>query len=137
MWLAYVAYHQMVQIQLFRVLVVRFVLSLMVLEILFDITTNYCLISQFWYISKVVKNQWNCKVSFFMSCSQHNGPVKLTGPFLADLRRMLRMSYCALLLSVVRRRPSVVRLSSVHTFERLLLWNPWDNFFQTSYVAFC
>ena len=35
MWLAY---HQMVEIELFRVLVVRFVLSLMVLEILFDST---------------------------------------------------------------------------------------------------
>ena len=49
--------------------------------------------------------------------------------FLAHLSWRLRMSYCD-------PSPSI-RSSSIHSFERLLLWNPWANFLQTSCGAFC
>ena len=49
--------------------------------------------------------------------------------FLAHLSWRLRMSYCD-------HSPSI-RSSSIHSFERLLLWNPWANFLQTSCGAFC
>ena len=63
----YVLYYQMEEIELFRVLVVRFVLSLslMVPEISSDITIILTI------ISKAVKNLWNCQVFCFMKFSQH------------------------------------------------------------------
>ena len=83
----------------------------------------------------------HCLLRQGMSCSAREG-LNLVSNSIHNYKKMntglhdisyfrLRLSFCDYLRSVF------VRPSSVHTFERLLLRNPFTSFLQTSCGTFC